>query len=87
MINIICKDIKKAIDAEAYVSALALALTLPDWCGRAEYPKDNTSSRYKKWYGEKIEKYESYEGYEGAYLSADVVYSLRNHLLHQGSLI
>lgn len=87
MINIICEDIKKAIDAEAYVSALALALTLPDWCGKAEYPKDNTSSRYKKWYSEKIGKYESYEGYEGAYLSADVVYSLRNHLLHQGSLI
>ena len=87
MINIICNDIKKAVDYGVYISALTLALTLPDWCGKAEYPGESTASRYKKWYSEYIGKYETYEGHEGAYLSADMVYSLRNHLLHQGTLI
>ena len=32
MIDIICADIQKAVDAGAYISALSLALTLPDWC-------------------------------------------------------
>lgn len=86
MINVICDDIKKAVESGAYISALSLALTLPDWCGKAEYPNDVTTSRYKKWYSENVGRYETFEGNEGAYLSADVVYSLRNHLLHQGSL-
>ena len=86
MIDIICKDIQNAIDAKAYISALALALTLPDWCGKAEYPNDGVSSRYKKWYSENIGNYETFEGNTHPYLSADVVYSLRNNLLHQGTL-
>lgn len=86
MIDIICNDIQKAIDAWAYISALSLALTLPDWCGKAEYPDEFTTSRYKKWYSENVGKYETCEGYTGSYSSADVVYSLRNHIFHQGTL-
>lgn len=86
MIDIICDDIDKAIASEAYISALSLALTLPDWCGKAEYPNDGPTSRYKKWYSKNVGRYETFEGNEGVYLSADVVYSLRNNLLHQGSL-
>ena len=86
MIDIICNDIQKAIDAGAYISALSLALTLPDWCGKAEYPDEFTTSRYKKWYSENVGKYETCEGYTGSYSSADVVYSLRNHIFHQGTL-
>lgn len=86
MIDIICDDIDKAIASEAYISALSLALTLPDWCGKAEYPNEQTTKRYKKWYSEYIGKYETYEGSEGLYLSEDIVYNLRNNLLHQGSL-
>ena len=86
MIDIICADIQKAVDAGAYISALSLALTLPDWCGKAEYPTMGTTSRYKKWYSENVGQYETYEGNTGSFLSADVVYSLRNHLLHQGAL-
>lgn len=86
MINIVCEDIEKAIEAGAFISALSLALNLPDWCGKAEYPSENTASRYKKWYAEYVGKYETYDGNKHPYLSADVVYSLRNHLLHQGAL-
>lgn len=30
-----------ALSHELYLSALALALTLPDTCGKAEYPDEN----------------------------------------------
>jgi hypothetical protein len=38
-------DVNKALDAECYCSALALALTFPDICGKAEYPKENNTNR------------------------------------------
>lgn len=37
-----------ALSHELYLSALALALTLPDTCGKAEYPNEKYSgARYK----------------------------------------
>jgi hypothetical protein len=79
-------DINKALDAECYYSALTLALTFPDICGKAEYPQENsTSKRYKEWYDEYIGKYEQCSGMPMPYLSGEVVYSLRNSLLHQGT--
>lgn len=46
-------DVNKALDAESYYSALTLALTLPDICGKAEYPQEkSTAKRYKDWYDE-----------------------------------
>ena len=36
MIDIVCKDIDKAIEAGAFISALSLALNLPDWCEKLE---------------------------------------------------
>lgn len=81
MIDLICNDIQKAIDAGAYISALSLALVLPDWCGKAEYPNKRPGCRYKKWYSESVGKHETYEGNNGPYLSADVVYSLRKYSL------
>lgn len=84
-------DVNKALDAECYFSALTLALTFPDICGKAEYPQENsTAKRYKDWYDEKIGKYEQcpceqYRNTSMPYLSGEVVYSLRNLLLHQGT--
>lgn len=46
-------NVNKALDAEFYYSALTLALTFPDICGKAEYPKENSTKRYKDWYDEK----------------------------------
>lgn len=51
-------DVNKALDAECYYSALTLALTSPDICGKAEFPKKNNTNRYKNWYNEHIGKYE-----------------------------
>ena len=43
----IIKEIEKALDNEMFLSALALTLTLPDICGKAEYPElGNKPERY-----------------------------------------
>ncbi|OOP74666.1 hypothetical protein [Clostridium beijerinckii] len=84
-------DVNQALDAECYYTALSLVLTFPDICGKAEYPREKkTSKRYKDWYDEHIGKYEQcpceYCKKEPMpYLSGEVVYSLRNTFLHQGT--
>lgn len=84
-------DVNKALDAECNYSALALLLTFPDICGKAEYPNErSTKKRYIDWYDEHIGKYEQCPREECQnkplpYLSGEVVYSLRNSLLHQGT--
>ena len=50
MIDRIVHEIRMALSHELYLSALALALTLPDTCGKAEYPnEDYNGVRYKNW--------------------------------------
>lgn len=83
-------DVNKALDADCYYSALALALTFPDICGKAEYPQKNPTKRYKDWYDVNIGIYEQCPNKEShytqmPYLSGEAVYSLRNSLLHQGT--
>jgi hypothetical protein len=84
-------DVNKALDAECYYSALTLVLTFPDICGKAEYPQErSTAKRYIDWYDKHIGKYEQcpceqYQNMPMPYLSGEVVYSLRNSLLHQGT--
>ena len=60
----------------AYLVALNTALTLPDICGKAEFPGLGTIARYKKWYKEHIEQCEKLSNSveNMPYLSADVVY-------------
>lgn len=82
------EDINNALDHGAFFSALALALTLPDICGKARYPDEKSSKkRYIGWYDEYVGAYEQYPGEEGQmpYLSGEVVYSLRCSFLHQGT--
>lgn len=85
MIKQIVNDINKSLDCESYLSALALTLTLPDVCGKAEYPNLKVGEHYIKWYDEYIGKYETYDGRTTPYLSGEVVYSLRNSYLHQAT--
>ena len=88
MLNRIIDEIQKSIDNECFIAALALALTIPDICGKAEYPKLSNTKRYIQWYNEYIGKYEKPphpEAEDMPYLSGEVVYNLRNTLLHQGT--
>lgn len=89
MILRIIDEIEQALSHNLYFAALNLALTLPDICGKAEYPNLRTGERYKKWYDEIVgvtEKPPRSEGEpEMPYLSGEVVYSLRCSLLHEGN--
>ena len=97
MINRIIKEIESSLKNENFMAALALALTLPDICGKAEFPTDGNGSRYIKWFDNYIGKYEKPpELYESSnpskaindnmpYVSGEIIYSLRNCFLHQGT--
>ena len=91
MILRIIDEIEKALNHDLYFAALNLALTLPDICGKAEYPSlRSTRERYIQWYDkivgvtEKPPKCTEDEP-EMPYLSGEVVYSLRCSLLHEGN--
>lgn len=89
MIDHIVHEIKESVDNKCFISALALALTLPDICGRAEYPSERSSrKRYVNWYKTYVEPFvkpsDPY-GSDMPYLSGEVVYQLRCSLLHLGT--
>lgn len=51
MVDRIVQDIRGALDHDLYFAALNCALTLPDICGKAEYPAERSSKkRYIDWY-------------------------------------
>ncbi len=43
MVQRIVDDIRAALDHDLYFVALSTALTLPDICGKAEYPNEKSS--------------------------------------------
>lgn len=88
MIEIYTTNIKQSLKNKCYFSALALALTLPDMCGMAEYPKElSVAKRYIAWYDNYIGCYMKNEdvGQKAPWLSGEVIYNMRNTFLHQGS--
>lgn len=90
MIDILIDDVNKALNADAYMAALALVLTIPDICAKAEYGDSlGNKERYVKWFDKYIGQYEICPREDGEeqlpYLSGEVVYSLRNNVLHQGT--
>ncbi len=88
MLEQIVSEINKTLDSNFYLAALSLALTLPDICGKAEYPSESVTKRYIKWYNEHVGVYEqptSKYDEDMPYLSGEVIYNLRNSFLHQGT--
>lgn len=81
------RDIQKALAAKAYLSALALALTLPDICGKIAYPGLRTGERYIAWFDEYVtknmypQKYPDVQKFDGK-----KIYKLRCAFLHEGSI-
>ena len=90
LINKFITEINEALSNNLYFAALSLALTLPDICGRAEYPSESVTARYILWYNQFIGQYElcpcdACKEAKMPYLSEEVVYNLRNSFLHQGT--
>ena len=88
MLKRIISECQKCIDNECFIAALELALTIPDICGRAEYPRENNTTRYIRWYNTYIAPYEKPSapyGTDMPYSSGELIYNLRNSLIHQGT--
>ena len=89
MINELIKEINQCLDNGCVMAGLTLALTLPDICGKALYSDTTKSSeRYIKWYDEYIGQYEHTEEFIKLgipYPSGDIIYSLRNSIIHEGN--
>lgn len=47
-------DVVKAYQSDAFLSAISLALTIPDICGERLYPDDKVGPRYEKWFDEYV---------------------------------
>ena len=80
----ICKCLKDGY----YMAALTSALTIPDMCGKAEFPNlEKNKKRYVDWFDKYIGNHEKerHGGKGMPYLSGELVYSLRCSLLHQGN--
>lgn len=43
-------SIRQSLNTENYLAALALALTIPDICGKVEFPNEKVGDRYCEWY-------------------------------------
>lgn len=91
MVTRIHNEIKHCLDNDLHLAALALALTLPDICGKAEYPNEGNKARYIKWYDNHIGNYARSMSQSGGedtadlpYLSGELVYQLRCSFLHSG---
>jgi hypothetical protein len=87
----ILDDIEKSLKAEVYRPALALALTLPDICGKIEFSEltqnGSTKQHYVKWYDENLTKYDYPEEFEERLkFDGEKCYRLRCAYLHSGNI-
>lgn len=88
MVNEIIKEVNQCLDNGCVMAGLSLVLTLPDICGKAMFPNLKPSDRYITWFDEYIGQYEHDDERVRVgmpYLSGELVYSLRNSMLHQGN--
>ncbi|WP_281654212.1 hypothetical protein [Eggerthella sinensis] len=82
------EDIKRAIEGEAYLSALALALTLPDICSKIEYG-ENARYRYSKWFDSHVkDRYfnEPLNEFGFPEFNGAACWALRCSILHSGNI-
>ncbi|VXA96380.1 hypothetical protein [Bacillus altitudinis] len=94
------KDIENALRNKSYLSALALSLTLPDICGKIEYPQfknkngyRNVGEQYKMWFDNWVNHYyadntwwtDDYSKAKNPYFTGEMCYSLRCSFLHAGN--
>lgn len=95
----IISEVRCCLDSGYYHAALALALTIPDICGRVEYPeyrieypeyRTKSSKRYVAWFNDHIlvnyaKKFTPEGEVSESYFNGDMCYSLRCKLLHEGN--
>ena len=81
-------DLKSAVTCSAWYSALSLALTLPDICGRLADPTKGSEARFVEWFNTFVKpKYTLPVGpqhVQTVFLEGADCYALRCAYLHQG---
>ena len=94
MIRDFLNDIRIAKNNKAYFSALALALIIPDICGKIEYNDGSDKTKYIRWFDSWVYKYveipksknSHYENYDKlAKFDGENCYALRCVFLHSGN--
>lgn len=90
-------DVVRAFNADAFLSAISLSLTLPDVCGHRLFPDDGSRIRYEKWFDKYVasaymEDGEVMDDFEVklhesplCYFTGADCYQLRCVYLHEGS--
>lgn len=79
------EDMMRAYRAEAFHSAISMALALPDICGAALYPGEKSGARYAKWFDEYVAfNYPSQDQETATYFNGNDCYQLRCVYLHEG---
>lgn len=83
------RDAIKAFESGAYISALSLALALPDICASRLYPNLKCGERYAWWFNEYVSSNYCNEASEEnvdseSYFDGDDCYRLRCVFLHEG---
>ena len=82
-------DIRKALSNKTYISAVALALTLPDICSQVENcTVESSRSNYIAWVDKYLPADDFYfplAGFEEQTFTGNMCYSLRCSVLHSGS--
>lgn len=77
MINHLVKEVRDSLKSGNYIAGLITALTLPDICGKAEYPGTKSKERYTEW----LRKYAKTQ-FDNP-ISAGQIYQLRCRFLHE----
>lgn len=87
--------IMEALKKECFLPALALALTIPDICGKVEYPDLYTGRRYIEWFDKHARSYFSFSNsttswinnskLQNSYFTGEMCYKLRCAFLHSGN--
>lgn len=87
-------EIRTALNANLYNCALAVSLTLPDICGKIEFPQEaSAAKRYKDWFSVYVEplvtvpatKLPEEETVNVTWINRDECWALRCAVLHAGN--
>ena len=92
-VELIVTEIEKNISAGNYLSALHLALSIPDMLGKIVYPNLRAWKPYVKWFDDNVRDSifgllysdEFYLSKECPRISGEVCYALRCKLFHEGT--
>lgn len=91
--KMVVEQVRRSLQQDCYLPALALALTIPDACGKIAFPKlTKSKERYIHWYNQwALDKFADHQGFGDdkepvrPYFNADMCYKLRCEFLHANS--